>query len=162
MPISHARMERADFKRIAPSADAALLALGRAASDAGLDKDLLELVKLRASQINGCAFCLQLHLTIARELGVPDEKLDLLVAWREAGIFSEREEAALAWTELVTSLPQGGVPEEAYDAARAQFSETELAFLTAAIAGINAWNRVAVAYRFTPTVSAAAAPIRGR
>jgi AhpD family alkylhydroperoxidase len=150
-------MERADFKRIAPAADAALLALSRAAADAGLEKDLLELVKLRASQINGCAFCLQLHLTIARDLGIPSAKLDLLVAWREAGLFSSREQAALDWTETLTGVSGGGVPDETYAAARAQFSEAELAFLTAAIGAINAWNRVAVAYRFTPPVPERAA-----
>src|SRR5689334_5295704 len=102
MTTSHARMERAELRQIAPAADAALIALGQAATAAGVEKELVELVKLRASQMNGCAFCIQFHLNVARQIGVARAKLDLLVAWREAGIFSPREAAALAWAEALT------------------------------------------------------------
>ena len=152
MSQSHARMEIAQFRQVAPQVGAALQSLSLAAVEAGLEKDLLELVKLRASQMNGCAFCIQYHLNDARRLGVPTEKLDLVVAWAEAGVFSEREAAALAWTETLTALMAKGVPDAAYEAAARHFSEKELAFLTAAIGTINVWNRIGVAYRFTPPV----------
>jgi AhpD family alkylhydroperoxidase len=145
-------MERAEFKEIAPAADAALIALGQAAAAAGIEKDLLELVKLRASQINGCAFCIQFHLNIARQLGIAPEKLDLVVAWREAGVFSAREQAALSWTEALTAIAGRILDDAAYEAALAHFSKAELAFLTAAIGAVNVWNRIAVAFRFTPPV----------
>ncbi len=148
----HARLERLAFKAAAPAADAAILALGQVAEAGGLEKDLLELVKLRASQMNGCAFCVQHHLTIARKLAVPSEKLDLVVVWREVDLFSARERAALGWTEALTDLIGTGAPDSVYAAARESFSETELALLTAAIGAINVWNRLAVAYRFTPHI----------
>src|SRR3954447_19922781 len=103
--MSHARSEYEDFKRIAPDAYELVLALGQVATKAGLDKQLLELVKLRASQINGCAFCLQHHILLSERIGVPVDKLNLVVVWREAPIFSARERAALAWTEY---LSRGG------------------------------------------------------
>ncbi|QRK09680.1 carboxymuconolactone decarboxylase family protein [Archangium violaceum] len=150
MPNPHARQEWADFKRIAPAANAAILALGQAVGQSGLEKDLLELVKLRASQINGCAFCVQYHLNIARTLEVPQPKLDLLAVWRDAGVFSERERAALEWTELLTDIAGQEVSDEAYAAVSARFSDTELAFLTTAIGTINVWNRIGIAFRFSP------------
>jgi AhpD family alkylhydroperoxidase len=152
MSHSHARMEITRFREVAPAVGAALQGLSQAAVEAGLEKDLLELVKLRASQMNGCAFCVQFHLNEARRLAIPTEKLDLVIVWREAGVFSEREAAALAWTETLTGLMTAGVPDAAYAAVSAHFSETELAFLTAAVGTINVWNRIAVAYRFTPPV----------
>jgi len=129
--------------------------LGKAAAARGLDKTILELIKIRASQINGCAFCLQMHLDDARRMHIDEAKLNLVVAWREAPVFSERERAALAWTEALTLLPQG-VSDEVYTTARAAFSEQELADLSAAVISINAWNRLGVAYRFTPQVHEAA------
>ena len=149
MTTSHARLELSQFKEIAPQAYAGLITLGLAAVDAGLDKGLLELVKIRASQINGCAYCLQHHLTLARKLAVPAVKLDLVAAWRDAGVFSARECAALGWTETLTRLA-GDVPDEAFAAAHAEFSLQELAFLTSTVAVINAWNRIGVAFRCTP------------
>lgn len=149
---SQARMEWEKFRQVAPDANAALLALGKAPVDAGLPKDLLELVKLRASQINGCAFCTQFHLNQARQAGVAPEKLDLLAAWRDAGVFSAREAAALAWTEALTDIARQGASDEAYAALRAEFSETEATFLTVAVATINAWNRIAGPLRFTPPI----------
>ena len=158
--MSHARKEYGDFQKLAPDAYEATLALGGFAAKAGLDKALLEMIKLRASQINGCAFCVQHHILLAERLGVPADKLNLVVVWREAPQFSARERAALAWTEALTVLT-GGVSDEVYDQARAEFSDQELTYLTSAIASINVWNRFGVAYRWTPperqTKAAAAA-----
>jgi AhpD family alkylhydroperoxidase len=147
--MSHARKDYPDFKELAPDIYERMLALSQLAGTAGLDKHLLELVKLRASQINGCAFCVQFHILEAERLGVPVDKLNLLVVWREAPQFSERERAALAWTEALTALP-GGVGDEVYAQASAAFSEKELVYLSSAIGVINVWNRFGVAYRWTP------------
>ena len=119
------------------------------AAKAGIDKQLLELIKLRASQINGCAFCVQFHILQGESLGIPADKLNLVVVWREAPQFSARERAALAWTEALTLLT-AGVSDEVYAQASAEFSEQELTYLTSAIASINVWNRFGVAYRWTP------------
>src|SRR5271168_4049916 len=147
--MSHARSEYKDFQRLAPDAYEIVQALGKLAAKAGIDKQLLELIKLRASQINGCAFCVQYHILQAESLGIAADKLNLLVVWREAPLFSVRERAALAWTEALTLLTQG-VSDEVYAQASAEFSERELAYLTSAIASINVWNRLGVAYRWTP------------
>ena len=147
--MSHARSEYNDFKAQAPDAYDIVAALGQAAAKAGIDRQLLELIKLRASQINGCAFCVQYHILQAESLGIAADKLNLLVVWREAPLFSERERAALAWTEALTLLTQG-VGDEVYAQARAEFSDRELAYLSSAIASINVWNRLGVAYRWTP------------
>src|SRR3954447_20718262 len=146
MPVSHARSEYSDFQAQAPEAYSAVLALGQVAAKAGMDTQLLELVKLRASQINGCAFCVQHHILLSESLGVPVDKLNLVVVWREAPQFTPRERAALAWTEALTELA-GGVSDEVYTLACAEFSAQELAYLTSAIASINVWNRLGVAYR---------------
>ncbi|SDD72868.1 alkylhydroperoxidase AhpD family core domain-containing protein [Bradyrhizobium brasilense] len=147
--MSHARKEYADFEKLAPDVFAAVRALGQFAAKAGLDKQLLELVKLRASQINGCAFCVQYHILQGESLGMPADKLNLVVVWREAPQFTPRERAALAWTEALTTLPNG-VSDEVYAEATAEFSEQELTYLTSAIASINVWNRFGAAYRWTP------------
>jgi len=147
--MSHARSEYENFKTLAPDAYDIVLALGQAAARAGIDKQLLELIKLRASQINGCAFCVQYHILQGESLGIAADKLNLVVVWREAPLFSARERAALAWTEALTLLA-GGVGDEVFAQASAEFSEKELAYLTSAIASINVWNRLGVAYRWTP------------
>ncbi|KJC35479.1 alkylhydroperoxidase [Bradyrhizobium sp. LTSP885] len=147
--MSHARKEYADFEKLAPDAFAAVRALGQFAAKAGLDKQLLELVKLRASQINGCAFCVQFHILQGESLGIATDKLNLVVVWCEAPQFSGRERAALAWTEALTMLPNG-VSDEVYAEATAEFSEQELTYLTSAVASINVWNRFGAAYRWTP------------
>jgi AhpD family alkylhydroperoxidase len=147
--MSHARKEYSDFQVLAPDAYESVLALGGFAAKAGLDKSLLELIKLRASQINGCAFCVQHHILQAERLGVPVDKLNLVVVWREAPQFSSRERAALAWTEALTLLT-AGVSDKVYEQARAEFSDKELTYLTSAVASINVWNRFGVAYRWTP------------
>jgi AhpD family alkylhydroperoxidase len=149
--MSHARGEYDDFKLLAPDAYEAVAALGGAAAKAGLDKQLLELIKLRASQINGCAFCVQYHILQSERLGIPADNLNLVVVWREAPLFSSRERAALAWTEALTLLTEG-ISDEVYAQASAEFSDKELAYLSSAIASINVWNRLGVAYRWTPPV----------
>src|SRR5947199_8155882 len=147
--MSHARSEYKDFMTLAPDAYAAVLALGKIAANAGIDTQLLELIKLRASQINGCAFCVQYHILQGESLGMPADKLNLAVVWREAPQFSARERAALAWTEALTLLADG-VSDEVYTPASAEFSEKELAYLTSAVASINVWNRFGAAFRWTP------------
>lgn len=147
-----ARIEFAAFEKIAPEARAALTALSKAVGDSGLDKALTELIKIRASQINGCTFCVQFHLNLARKFGVPQTKLDPVAVWRDAGIFNAREMAALAWTEALTHVTPSGVADEDFAAARKVFDESELVFLTAAVASINAWNRIAMAFRFSPPI----------
>ena len=147
--MSHARSELKDFRTLAPDASEMVSALGQAAAKAGIDKQLLELIKLRASQINGCAFCVQYHILQGECLGVPLDKLNLVVVWREAPLFSSRERAALAWTEALTLLTKG-VSDEVFAEVAAEFSEKELAYLSSAIASINVWNRLGVAYRWTP------------
>ena len=147
--MSHARSEYEDFKKIAPDVYDLVLALGQLATKAGLDKHLVELVKLRASQINGCAFCVQHHVLLSERIGVPADKLHLVAVWREAPIFSARERAALAWAEALTLLPEG-VSDDVYSEASREFSESELTYLTSAVASINVWNRFGAAYRWTP------------
>ncbi|MDB5620284.1 carboxymuconolactone decarboxylase family protein [Tardiphaga sp.] len=143
------RREYKDFKALTPELESMVRALGAAASQFGIDKQLLELVKIRASQINGCAFCVQFHIIAAQGIGVPAEKLDQLVVWREAPVFSAQERAALAWTEALTLVSQG-VSDDVYAEASAAFSEKELMYLSSAIAGINVWNRFGAAFRWTP------------
>src|ERR1700682_5829949 len=145
--MSHARSEQKDFRALAPDANDIVVALGKVAAKAGIDTQLLELIKLRASQINGCAFCV--HILQSESIGVSADKLNLVVVWREAPQFSARERAALAWTEALTLLP-GGVSDEVYAQASAEFSEQELTYLTSAIASINVWNRFGAAFRWTP------------
>jgi AhpD family alkylhydroperoxidase len=147
--MSFARKEYSDFQALAPDAYETVLALGGFAAKASIEKSLLELIKLRASQINGCAFCVQHHILQAERLGVSADKLNLVVVWREAPQFSSRERAALAWTEALTLL-NAGVSDEVYEQARAEFSDKELTYLTSAVASINVWNRFGVAYRWTP------------
>jgi AhpD family alkylhydroperoxidase len=150
--MSHPRLTYDAFAKIAPVAQQSLIAMGRQADESGIDKHIVELVKLRVSQINNCAFCLQIHLNVSRKLGLPQEKLDLVATWEEAGIFSERECAALGWAETLTQLAGRSVPNQAYDAIRKHFSEEEVTFLSVSIATINAWNRLGAAFRFAPPI----------
>jgi AhpD family alkylhydroperoxidase len=147
--MSHARSEYATFRTQAPDIHEALLSLGKLATKAGLDRELIELIKIRASQINGCAFCLQYHILQAEAFGLSTDKINLVAVWREAPQFSARERAALAWTEALTVLANG-VGDEVYAEATAAFSENELLYLTSAISAINAWNRYGAAYRWSP------------
>lgn len=150
-----AAFEYSDFQQTAGSVVDALLAMGKAVDASGLDKSLTELVKLRVSQINACTFCLQYHLNLARKAGIPATKLDLLAAWRDAPVFDRRERAALAWAEALTGMAGQAITEGMRQQVAEVFSQTELAFLTAAIAGINAWNRIGGGLGFTPPPAAA-------
>ncbi|WP_295142144.1 carboxymuconolactone decarboxylase family protein [uncultured Reyranella sp.] len=150
--MSQPRLTYDAFAKIAPVAQRSLIAMGKQADDSGIDKQIIELVKLRVSQLNNCAFCLQIHLNVSRKLGLPQEKLDLVATWEEAGIFSERECAALAWAETLTRLVGHSVPDQAYEAVRLHFSEEEVTFLSVSIATINAWNRLGAAFRFAPPI----------
>ena len=141
---------RLDYGKTSPAALHAMLGLEHVVGESTLEPELLDLVKLRASQLNGCAYCIQFHLNLARRLGVAPAKLDLVAAWRDAGIYCARERAALAWTEALTLMAAHHVPDAVYADLQAQFSATEIAFLTASVAAINAWNRIAGALQFVP------------
>jgi AhpD family alkylhydroperoxidase len=138
---------------VVPEAYAAMRGLQKYVNESGLDHRLLELVELRASQINGCAFCIAMHVANARKLGEHDDRIHLLGVWREAPIFTARERAALAWTEAVTRLTDGDVPDEVYEFTKAQFPPTELVSLTYAIVAINGWNRLCMSFRVPPNVA---------
>jgi AhpD family alkylhydroperoxidase len=148
---THTRLTSDEYGKLAPGVQDGILDISKAVKAGGIEPELLELMKLRASQINGCAYCVQLHLNVSRKTGVAPEKLDLVAVWREAGVYSEREMAALAWTELITEIAQG-VSDEAYAAVHEQFSEAEVAILTGLIIEINAWNRLGALYRFSPPI----------
>jgi AhpD family alkylhydroperoxidase len=146
------RVDWQEFQKTAPEFATAMATITHALKKSGIEPEIRELVKIRASQINGCAFCIQYHLNDARKLGIAAEKLDLLAAWREAGIYSERESAALEWTEKLTLQAQHHVDDEAFARLKERFNESETVFLTIAISQINAWNRVAAPLRFTPPI----------
>ncbi len=137
---------RIDYKQASPGAFQAMLGLERHAHQAGIEPALLELVKTRVSQINGCAYCLDMHSKVARAAGETEQRLYLVAAWHETDLFSPRERAALAWAEAVTLLAGRGVSDAAYAAAREEFDEKTLVDLTLAIVAINGWNRMAVAF----------------
>jgi AhpD family alkylhydroperoxidase len=139
--------QRLDYPRLSPSLFRSYLALSNAAATTGLETSLLELVKTRASQINGCAYCLDMHTKDARALGESEQRLYLLSAWREAPFYTDRERAALAWTEALTLVNETHAPDDAYEEVRRHFTEEELVNLTWAIVVINGWNRVAIAFR---------------
>jgi AhpD family alkylhydroperoxidase len=143
----HARLE---YMKAAPGLFKAMKPLGDYVENCGLEQSLIDLVNLRASQINGCAYCIDMHTKDARERGETEQRIYELDAWRETAFYTERERAALAWTEAVTLITHGRAPDEVYEEARRWFTETELANLTAAIALINAWNRLAIAARSVP------------
>ncbi len=144
--------ERLDYEKASPAGYKAMLGLEQFVKKCGLEHPLLELVKMRASQINGCAFCLKMHSSDARKAGESEERLYLLDAWEEAPVYSPRERAALAWTEALTLITEGHAPDAVYDEARRHFSETELVNLTLAIVAINGWNRIAIGFRSMPEI----------
>jgi AhpD family alkylhydroperoxidase len=141
--------QRLDYPKLAPEAARALYGLGSYLAGCGLEHPLLELIKIRASQINGCAFCIDMHTKDARAAGETEQRIYALNAWRETPFFNERERAALAWAEAVTHI-SNGVSDDLFAEARQQFSEKELVDLTWALAAINAWNRVAISFRSVP------------
>ena len=139
--------QRLDYQAAFPEGVQAMLHLEAVIRKSGLELPLLELVKTRASQLNGCAFCLDMHTKDARAEGETEQRLYALNAWREAPFYSDRERAALGWTEAITNIQQGHASDEAYSEARRHFSEQELVKLTFAVNQINAWNRIAIAFR---------------
>ena len=142
---------RLEVRKVSPDAYQALLALEMfVRKSSKLEPSLIELVKMRASQINGCAYCIDMHSKDARAEGETEQRLYALNAWRETPFFSDRERAALAWAEAVTLVAEGHVPDEVYDQARRQFSEEELVNLTMAVVTINGWNRLLIAFRAVP------------
>src|SRR5580692_11345597 len=141
---------RLNYGKTAPGVYDAMEGLEKYLAQCGLEKPLLYLVQLRASQVNGCAYCLDMHWKDLRAIGENEQRIYSLDAWRECPYYTDRERAALAWTEAVTLITSGHVPDQVYEEAKAQFSEKELADLTLAIAAINAWNRLAIAGRAVP------------
>jgi AhpD family alkylhydroperoxidase len=148
---------RLNAYQAAPGVMKAMMTLEQQVASSGLETSLRELVKIRASQINGCAFCLHMHTRDARAEGESEERIYLLDAWRESPLYTERERAALAWTEAVTLVSQTHVPDEVYEQARSQFSEEELVKLTLLVTTINAWNRFAISFRSIHPISVKAA-----
>ena len=142
---------RLNYSKAAPGVYEAMDALDQYVSASGLERPLVLLAQLRASQINGCAYCLDSHATELRDLGEPHHRIDTLEAWRETPFYSAREQAALEWTEAVTRIEDDRVPDTTYERVRAHFTEKELCDLTLAIATINAWNRLSIAARLVPS-----------
>ena len=141
-------MCRINAYEAAPGAMDAMMAVEQYINASGLEPSLIELVKMRASQINGCAFCLDMHSKDARRRGETEQRLYLLNAWREAHVFSPRERAALAWTEALTKVSDSHAPDSVFEEATAQFSDEELTNLTLLICQINSWNRFAIGFRY--------------
>jgi AhpD family alkylhydroperoxidase len=141
---------RFNFAKTAPGVYEAMEGLEKYLEQCGLEKRLMLLVQLRASQINGCAYCLDMHWKDLRASGEDEQRLYSLDAWRECPYYTDRERAALAWTEAVTLIAQGHAPDAIYQEARSHFSEKELSDLTLAVAAINAWNRLSIASRIVP------------
>jgi AhpD family alkylhydroperoxidase len=142
--------ERLNYYKAAPDGVKALRQVGAYLQTSGLETGLLHLVYLRASQINGCAFCVDMHTREALRDGEQEKRLHMLVVWRESPLFTERERAALGWTEAVTRLEHTHAPDDVYEEARRHFDEAGIANLTLAVAVINAWNRMAVSFRTPP------------
>ncbi|MEX3950657.1 carboxymuconolactone decarboxylase family protein [Paraburkholderia sp. EG287B] len=141
---------RLDFYKANPENTKAMIALEERASKSSIEKPLAELVRLRASQINGCAYCVDMHTADARKGGETDRRLATVSVWRETPFFTERERAALEWTESVTLLAQTHVPDEVWERVKPHFSDQEIADLTLLIIAINGWNRIAVTFRKLP------------
>ena len=144
--------QRLSYSKVAPEGIEGLNKLEKYVKNSGLEADLVELVKLRASQINGCAYCIDMHTKDARTHGESEQRLYAVSAWHEAPFYSERERAALAWTEAVTQVSKDHVPDEVYEQAQEHFTEKELVDLTLAVIAINSWNRLAISFR-TPAGS---------
>ena len=142
--------QRFDITQLIPDGYKAMFGVHTYVQGCGLDLGLLELVRLRASQINGCAFCVAMHIPLARKHGLSENQINLVATWKEAPVYSERERAALAWTEAVTALRAQEVPDAIYQQLTAQFDPKEIANLTLCLAEINAWNRLMVASQTPP------------
>lgn len=142
--------QRIDFNEKGQGAMKAMYGLELYLAKSSIEKPLLHLIKYRVSQINGCAYCLDMHSKDLRAIGETEQRLYLLDAWREAPFYTERERAALSWAESLTLITEGHVPDEVYEEVRKQFSEEELIDLTLAVSTINSWNRFAISFRTTP------------
>ncbi len=142
--------ERLKYTQASPEAYRAMAGLGKVVRESGLEPSLLELVKIRASQINGCAYCLDMHTKDARARGETEQRLYGLSAWQESPFYTDRERAALEWTEALTLIAHDHVPDEVYERVRSHFSEKEMADLTLAVVEINGWNRFAIGFRTVP------------
>jgi AhpD family alkylhydroperoxidase len=149
---------RLEYAKSSPEGSRAVYALEMFVKNSGLDHSLLQLIKLRSSQINGCAFCVDMHWKDARAEGETEERLYMLSAWHEATVYSEKERAALALTEAVTLVSETHVPDEVYEEAKKHFSDKELVNLVIAIATINTWNRLAITFRSEPGIYQAPKP----
>jgi AhpD family alkylhydroperoxidase len=141
---------RIEFGKVNPDALAAMYALEAYVQGSGIEPSLIGLVKVRASQLNGCAFCIDMHTKEARSRGESEQRLYLLDAWREAQFYTERERAALEWTEALTLISKNHVPDDVFERVRRQLSETELVDLSMALVAINGWNRLCIAFRAVP------------
>jgi len=141
---------RFDYQKASPEAIHAMYQLQRYVSNSGLDPKLHELIKIRASQMNGCAYCIDMHTKDARALGETEQRIYALMAWRETSFYTEQERAALAWTEALTNIQQGHAPDDVYEEVSRYFAEAELMNLTLAITTINTWNRIALGFRVVP------------
>ncbi|TFH80950.1 carboxymuconolactone decarboxylase family protein [Pseudomonas kribbensis] len=141
---------RLDYYSASPKAMKAMIALEALTSSLSIEAPLLHLIKIRASQLNGCAFCTDMHSVEARRAGETDRRLYAIAVWRDSGFFNLRERAALAWTDAVTLLAESHVPDDVYEQARTQFNEGELVDLTMAVSTISSWNRLAVSFRQIP------------
>jgi AhpD family alkylhydroperoxidase len=146
--------------KLAPEGIKAMMAVEAVLHKSGLEHGLLDLLKLRASQINGCAFCLQMHATELRQHGESEMRLYMLNAWHESTLYSKRERAALAWTESLTRVAETGAPDADFALVRAEFTDAEIVNLTLAIGAINLWNRLQIGLRAQPTEAAVAAVLR--
>jgi AhpD family alkylhydroperoxidase len=141
---------RIEYAQVAPGAVEAMRALEKYVRTCGIEPKLLELIKIRASQINGCAYCLDMHAKDARSQSETEQRIYALNAWRETPFFTEKERAALSWTESVTQISTSHVPDEVYEIARQYFDEKELVNITLAVIAINGWNRLAISFRSVP------------
>jgi len=142
---------RLDYYNASPKAMKAMIAMEALTRDLSIEAPLLQLIRIRASQLNGCAFCTDMHSVDARRAGESERRLYAIAVWRDSGFFNARERAALGWAEAVTLLAESHVPDDVYQLAKAQFSEAELVDLTMAVTTINSWNRLAVSFRQTPS-----------
>ena len=142
--------QRLEYRKLDPAAYRALAGVEDYVEKSGLEQSLLDLVKIRASQINGCAFCLDMHVIDARASGETEQRIYALNAWEESPFYSERERAALLWTETVTLVSENHVPDDVYNEVSAHFTPEELVKLTMAVVAINSWNRMAIAFRRIP------------
>ena len=145
---------RLDMGKIAPDSYKALMALENFVQSSGLDKHYIHLIKLRASQINGCAFCVDMHVKEARRHGLSEQWINLLSVWRESPLYDAKERALLNWVESVTNIAQTGIPDDGFETLSGQFSPDEIAKLTVAIGTINVWKRIAVGFRFLHPIDA--------